>query len=180
LPRKILVIEDDAQMARALEIRLRAAGYEPSLASDGFEGLWDAHLQKPDVILLDIVLPGMDGFEVKRRLTAALELSDVPVVFLTSDTREETRMKARAVGGMCFLSKPCDADLLLAVIETAVTRAGKNRPKADRIRSRDVTELSRTRPTGSHLRVPWSARDRVANRQLSEEHSGRERGLCRG
>ena len=90
--KKILVIEDDAQISRALEIRLCAAGYEPFLASDGFEGLWAAHLQKPDVILLDIMLPGIDGFEVKRRLTATPELSGVPVVFLTSDTREKTRM----------------------------------------------------------------------------------------
>ena len=144
MPSKILVIEDDAQIARALEIRLRAAGYEPSLASDGFEGLWTAHLQKPDVILLDIVLPGMDGFEVKRRLTATPELSGVPVVFLTSDTREETRMKARAAGGTCFLSKPYDADLLLAAIKAVITPVRKDRPKPNRKRSRDFAELSRT------------------------------------
>ena len=144
MPRKILVIEDDAEIARALEIRLRAAGYEPSLASDGFEGLRAAHLQKPDVILLDIVLPGMDGFEVRRRLKATPELSGVPVVFLTSDTREETRMKARAAGGMCFLSKPYDADLLLAAIKAVITPVRKNRPKRNRKRSRDFAELSRT------------------------------------
>ena len=144
MPRKILVIEDDAELAKALEIRLRAAGYEPSLALDGLEGLWDAHLQKPDVILLDIMLPGMDGFEVKRRLTTTPELSGVPVVFLTSDTREETRVKAREVGGMCFLSKPYDADLLLAVIEAAIISVKRNRARSKRQRSRRVAELSRT------------------------------------
>lgn len=144
MPRKILVIEDDAQIARALQIRLRAAGYEPILASDGFDGFWAAHLHRPDVILLDIVLPGMDGFEVKRRLAASSELSDVPVVFLTSDAREETRMKARAAGGMCFLSKPYDANLLLAAVKTVITTVGKNRPRPNRKRPREFAELSRT------------------------------------
>jgi len=144
LLKKVLVIEDDAEISRALEIRLCAAGYEPSLASDGFEGLWAAHLQKPDVILLDIMLPGIDGFEVKRRLTASSELSGVPVVFLTSDAREETRVKARAAGGMCFLSKPYDADFLLAVIEAAIISAGRERSKSNRKLLPEFAELSRT------------------------------------
>ena len=132
MPRKILVIEDDAEISRALEIRLRAAGYEPNLASDGFEGLWAAHVQKPDVILLDIMLPGLDGFEVRRRLKATPGLSGVPVVFLTSDTREKTRLKAREAGGMFFLSKPYDADLLLAAIEAAIHSVRKNAEEGGR------------------------------------------------
>ena len=123
--KKILLVDDDPGITKVMRIRLCAAGYELTVARDGYEGLEAAQRQRPDVVLLDIVLPGMDGFEVIRRLKTLPELSDVPVVFLSAHAQGAARHRTQAAGGACFLPKPYDAGQLMAVIEAlAGSRAG--------------------------------------------------------
>ncbi|KPJ57084.1 MAG: hypothetical protein AMS16_01585 [Planctomycetes bacterium DG_58] len=126
MPKKVLVIDDNVDITRALTVRLRATGYELILAPDGATGLETARVERPDVILLDIRMPGIDGFEVNRRLKAIPELAEVPVIFLSAHTQGTVRQKAWAAGGECFLRKPYDAGQLMAVIE-AVTGRTKSR-----------------------------------------------------
>ena len=121
----MLVVDDDEAITTPLKIRLCAAGYDVSSAPDGISGLKAAHEKRPDVILLDIHMPGMDGFEVNRRLKAVPKLSDVPVIFLSAHAQEATRQDALAAGAKYFLPKPYRAVQLIAVIEAVIAEAGR-------------------------------------------------------
>ena len=120
MPIKVLVIDDDKTITMALRIRLCAAGYDMSSVPDGISAIKAVKDKRPDVILLDIRMPGMDGFEVNRQLKAVPELKDIPVIFLSAHVQEATRQGALAAGGRHFLAKPYDAAQLVAVIEDAI------------------------------------------------------------
>ena len=118
---KALVIDDDKVITMALKIRLCAAGYDMSSSPDGISGLKAVQEKRPDVILLDIRMPGMDGLEVNRRLKAAPELSDIPVIVVSAQAQQATRQGALAAGVKYFLPKPYDAAQLVALIEATTT-----------------------------------------------------------
>lgn len=124
MAKKVLVVDDDEVITTALKIHLGAAGYDVSSAPDGISALKAVHEKRPDVILLDIRMPGMDGFEVNRRLKAVPELRDIPVIILSAHAQEATRHDALAAGAERFLPKPCDAVRLIAVIEAVIAEAG--------------------------------------------------------
>jgi CheY-like chemotaxis protein len=124
LAKKVLVVDDNKVITMALKIRLRAAGYDVSSAPEGFSALKAVHENRPDVILLDVRMPGMDGFEVNRRLKAAPELSDIPVIFVSAHAQEATRRDALAAGAKYFLPKPFESVRLIAVIEAVIAEAG--------------------------------------------------------
>jgi DNA-binding response OmpR family regulator len=126
VPETILLIDDDRRIAAALRIRLRAAGFDVVAASDGPSGLAAAEQHRPRAILLDIRMPGMNGFEVCRALKAREDLSDIPVIFLTANTKEKARESAHAAGASGFVSKPYDAKDVLAAIHTALAGAGSH------------------------------------------------------
>ena len=87
---KLLIIEDDSDLVRALELYFSGAGYEIISAEDGREGLQKLYDERPSIVILDIALPKMDGWDVCRRIR---ELSDVPIVMLTARTQEDERVK---------------------------------------------------------------------------------------
>lgn len=120
MAKKVLIIDDEAAITTALTVRLRAVGCEVRSAPDGPTGLREAQANRPDVILLDIRMPGMDGFAVNRQLKAIGALADVPVIFLSAHAQAETRAEALRCGGEHFLPKPCTAAEVVAAIE-AVT-----------------------------------------------------------
>lgn len=112
---KILVVEDDARIATALEVRLRSAGYEVVKAADGFSGLKMTMTHRPDLILLDIMMPVGMGFSVAERLRG-LGLGEIPIIFLTASKRVGLRKTAQQLGAAGFFEKPYDAEELLAAI----------------------------------------------------------------
>ncbi len=105
---RVLIIDDQPQSLEAMKEALRPLGFEVLQALDGETGLSLARERQPDVILLDVMMPGMDGFEVCRRLKADEETRLVPVVFLTGLDSREARFKGLEVGGSDFLNKPFD------------------------------------------------------------------------
>jgi len=113
--RKILIVEDDAKIAAALRIRLESSGYEVVTAGDGFTGLKMAVLHKPDLILLDIMMPVGMGFSVAERLKD-LRLGHIPLIFITASKRAGLRRTAQKLGAVGFFEKPYDAEELLAAI----------------------------------------------------------------
>ena len=117
---KVLVIDDDADLALLSTIWARAAGYDVIMARDGLSGLAAAKSHRPDIILLDIMMPGLDGFEVSRRLKADPDLAPIPVIFLSAKVQETARRQAAAAGGKYFLSKPYECADLIAAIKLAV------------------------------------------------------------
>ncbi len=113
---KILVIEDDCDMLAFLSLILRQADFEVSQANSSLEGLKLAQAAKPDLVLLDIVMPDMDGWETCRRLR---EIADVPIVFVTALGDAETQSRGLAVADDYFI-KPVDPRELINSIRSHI------------------------------------------------------------
>lgn len=118
-PKHILVVEDEKQIARFLELELRHAGYGVSVEGDGASGLRSARRAGPDLVLLDLMLPGMDGFEVCRKLR---EFSLVPILMLTAKDATEDKVNGLDYGADDYITKPFEMEELLARIRAAFRR----------------------------------------------------------
>jgi len=118
-PKHILIVEDDEKIAKALAVRLAAAGYETSMAHDGLAGFRAAVVEKPDLVLLDISLAAGDGFTVAERIQNNIPMP-IPMIFLTASKRPEFRQKAQRLGAVGFFEKPFEARALLTAINNAV------------------------------------------------------------
>ncbi len=116
--KKILLIEDNELNRDMLSRRLQKRGYEVVMAVDGETGVALARTEAPGVILMDVSLPGIDGWEATRRLKAAPETRHIPIVALTAYATPGDREKALAVGCDDFDTKPIELPRLLEKIET--------------------------------------------------------------
>jgi DNA-binding response OmpR family regulator len=114
-PRKILIVEDDEKVAKALALRMKAAGFETSIASDGLSGIRSAVKTKPDAVILDISLPAGDGFAVAERIQANVA-NPMPIIFLTASKRADFRQRASDLGAAAFFEKPYEPEALLAAV----------------------------------------------------------------
>ena len=117
---KILIVDDDAHIRRLLADRLSANDYSVVEAEDGSKGLAEAGEQKPDLVLLDLQMPGMDGFAVLDRMRE--KFPDLPVVIMTAYGSIERAVEALKRGAYDFLPKPCKPDHILLVINKALER----------------------------------------------------------
>jgi len=124
---RILVVDDEPQIHRFLTPALTAAGYSPLRAERGEEALRLAASQAPDLVLLDLGLPDMDGHEVLRRLR---EFSAIPVIILSARDREAEKIAALDNGADDYVEKPFGLGELLARIRTALRRQNANEPPA--------------------------------------------------
>ena len=119
---KILYVEDNEDNVYVLKSRLTRAGFTVLIAMDGAQGLEIAHRERPDVILMDLSLPGLDGWEATRRIKAAPETSHIPVIALTAHAMIGDREKAIAAGCDDFDTKPIELPRLLEKIEAAANK----------------------------------------------------------
>jgi DNA-binding response OmpR family regulator len=114
LPAKsILVIDDEPSIGRVVQFKLQQEGFKVRVATDGLEGLAYIKEEKPDLILLDLMMPGMDGFEVCRRLRAVPETVTTPVIILTARGQEMDRIRGVELGVLDFFTKPFSPQKLL-------------------------------------------------------------------
>lgn len=125
---KVLVIDDEPQIRRALRAGLEHNGYEVMLAANGEEGLDTAALKVPDLLILDLALPGTDGFTVLKQLR---EWSKVPVIVLTVREGEEEKIKALDLGADDYLIKPFGLGELLARMRAVLRRANSEEKEAE-------------------------------------------------
>ena len=117
---RVLAADDDPVIQRLLEVNLELEGYEVRLAGDGQEAVEVARPVSPDVVLLDVMLPVMDGWAACEQLRADPDLQDVPVVFLSARAQDADLERGDEVGGTAYLTKPFDpGDLLELVAELA-------------------------------------------------------------
>ena len=123
---KVLIVDDDSNVLRGLSIRLKANGYNVVFASDGISAISTAREQEPDAIILDLGLPGGDGFSVMERLGAILPLSDIPIIVLTAREISGNREKALNAGAQAFLQKPVENEVLLETIRNLLAINGKS------------------------------------------------------
>jgi DNA-binding response OmpR family regulator len=121
--RKILVVDDDADLVRALRLRLRANNYEITTAGDGYSAIAAAQKERPDLIVLDLGLPAGDGFVVLERLQKSDSLSAVPVIVLSARDPHDNEKRALQAGAAAFFQKPADNEELLNVIRISLPAA---------------------------------------------------------
>jgi two-component system phosphate regulon response regulator PhoB len=119
---KILVIEDDRALAKVLEYNLLQSGYEAILSSDGQDGLYQARSKSPSLILLDLMIPVMDGLEVCKRLRASQETRDLPIIMLTAKSEETDQVVGYNVGADDYVTKPFSVKVLMERIKSLLRR----------------------------------------------------------
>lgn len=117
---RILVVDDAMENIRILHSALQDE-HEVLFAMDGGKAIELAHSQRPDLILLDALMPGMDGYAVCRALRAAAETRDIPVIFITALTNPEDETRALEAGAADFISKPVNAAVVRARVRTHLT-----------------------------------------------------------
>ena len=122
--RKVLLVEDDKDNVRAMAVRLKAYGYQLVVAHDAVSAISTARKEKPDVIVLDLGLPGGDGFIVMQRLKSNVDLMLVPIVVVSARDPLSNESRALEAGAEAFLQKPVDNDQLLAALERTMAKAG--------------------------------------------------------
>jgi len=104
--KKILVVDDERHIVRLVQVNLEREGHQVVAAFDGKEALKKEESEKPDLIVLDVMMPHMDGFEVLKRLKADDQTKDIPVVMLTAKAQDADVFRGWASGVDCYLTKP--------------------------------------------------------------------------
>jgi DNA-binding response OmpR family regulator len=118
--KKILIVDDEKDLLLGLNVRLKAAGYNVIPVSDALSAISKAQRERPDLIILDIGLPGGSGFLVMERLTSLMPVASIPVIVLTARDPHANRERALKAGAVAFLQKPVDNDELLSTVRNAL------------------------------------------------------------
>jgi DNA-binding response OmpR family regulator len=151
---RLLVVEDDPDIALALRLLLTRAGHQVAHAKDGRAGLRDAYTERPELVILDIGLPGMDGWQVLERLR---DVSDVPVLLLTAHGQESDKVRGLRGGADDYLTKPFTNAELVARVEALLRRTGGVASWADEVYDDGVLRIDpsarRTYVDGGEVRL---------------------------
>ncbi len=118
--KKILIIDDEPDMATLLKARLEKNGYETIIAKSGYEGLYKYITEKPALILLDLMLPDLDGYEVCREIRRRLQDEQIPIIMLTAKSQDCDRIKGKVVGAQIYITKPFKSEELIAAVKKAL------------------------------------------------------------
>jgi DNA-binding response OmpR family regulator len=125
--KRLLVVEDEVDLCEAIKFDLELSGYEVLTAKDGIEGLKKARESHPDLLILDLLLPRMDGYRVCRMLKVDEKTANIPVLMLTAKaTREDERLGKKS-GADFYMTKPFDPEKLLENVESLIKNSGKER-----------------------------------------------------
>ncbi len=117
MPKKILAVDDERHIVRLVEVNLQRAGYEVVTAYDGKEALEKVKSENPDLVVLDVMMPYMDGFEVLKNLKADETTRDIPVIMLTAKAQDADVFRGWQSGVDCYLTKPFNPMELLTFVK---------------------------------------------------------------
>ena len=141
---KILIVDDEEDIVDLLEYNLAREGYENIIARDGVEAMQKAASDQPDLIILDIMMPRMDGIEVCRRIREDAVLRNTPILMLTAKTSEEDHVKGLDVGADIYLSKPISVPVLLSQTRALLRGTRRIQEPPDLLRIKGL-EINRDR-----------------------------------
>jgi DNA-binding response OmpR family regulator len=136
---KVLVVDDEAPIRLLCRVNLEAEGMEVVEAADGEAGLAMARSELPDIVLLDVMMPAMDGWQVAERLFDDDVTSQIPLVFLTARAELRDRARGLELGGVDYITKPFNPTELASVVETLLERV--KRGERDDLRREKIAEL---------------------------------------
>ena len=138
---KILVVEDEADLLDLVVYNLRKEGFKPLRAETGEKALELARTEKPDLVLLDLMMPGLDGLEVCRRLRANEATADIPIVMMTARVEESDAVVGLSVGADDYVKKPFGVKELLARVRAVLRRTGAGPDPALKVVRIDELEI---------------------------------------
>lgn len=124
---KILIVDDEIDLVETLSFRFEAAGYKVMAAHDGLEGLSVARAEKPDLIILDVMMPKMDGYQVCRLLKFDQNMKNTPIIMLTARGQEQDKQIGGQVGADLYMTKPFDSKILLTKVEELLAKKNSSK-----------------------------------------------------
>ncbi len=133
MEKKILVIEDDPSTSRLVDYSLRHEGYQVLTASNGLEGIRKAHNEAPDLIILDVMLPGMDGFEICHRLRSEPDTAQLPILMFSAKVQEIDKETGLKVGADDYLSKPTAPAEIVSRVEKLLAKKKRDTPTQEKV-----------------------------------------------
>lgn len=133
MSKRLLVVDDEPNLLRAVAVCLRAEGYEVTTARSGAEALMRVAEAVPDLIVSDIRMPGMDGYQLARQMRASSRTALVPIIFLTAKDETSDRIEGFRSGVDAYLVKPFEPDELLAVIKSILSRVERTHAEIARL-----------------------------------------------
>jgi DNA-binding response OmpR family regulator len=139
--RRVLVVDDERSIRMLCRVNLRASGMEVLEADDGNEGLELARRERPDLILLDVMMPGLDGWSVARELAADKSTKEIPIIFITARADPADRRLGEQLGGVGYVVKPFDPVGIGELVEDVLTRL--ERGERDQLRRGIASEHER-------------------------------------
>jgi DNA-binding response OmpR family regulator len=142
--KRILIIDDEPDFVRLLEARLQIAGYEVLAAEDGIKGIQAARRDRPDAIILDVMMPGLDGHMVCDMLKKSTMTWSIPVIYLTARNSQADEMLAFEKGAKYYLTKPYNPEMLLEMVKSAVTDSEAQEKREGRVLviDQDLSQVS--------------------------------------
>jgi DNA-binding response OmpR family regulator len=120
--KKILIVDDEVQLVEMVKLRLEANGYSVITACDGQEGLDKARIEKPDLIILDLMLPKIDGYKVCRMLKFDEKYKNIPIILFTARAQQEDEKLGKEVGADAYITKPFEPQVLLDKIKALISK----------------------------------------------------------
>jgi DNA-binding response OmpR family regulator len=138
---RVLVIDDEQPIRLLCKVNLEAAGMSVLEAADGPSGLEEARTQRPDAVLLDVMMPGLDGWRVAEQLLEDERTSDIPIIFLTARAEFRDRARGLDIGGVDYVTKPFNPLELAPLVRDLLARI--DRGERDELRGEKLTELRR-------------------------------------
>jgi DNA-binding response OmpR family regulator len=139
VPTRVLVIDDEAPIRLLCRVNLEAEGMQVLEAGDGPSGLEEARREKPDVILLDVMMPALDGWRVAEQLLDDASTQDIPIIFLTARAEFRDRARGLDIGGVDYVTKPFNPLELAALVRDMLGRI--ERGERDDLRREKLGEL---------------------------------------
>ena len=173
MAKRLLVVDDDPGLLRAVAETLRAEGYEVTTARRGADALVSIAESLPDLIVSDIRMPGMDGYELVRNLRASARTKLIPIVFLTAKDETTDRIAGFRSGVDAYLTKPFEPDELVAVVANILKRVESTHAEIARLFGR--TDLSEQEPvrdedlTEAEWRVAEAVARGLSNKEIAAE-----------
>jgi DNA-binding response OmpR family regulator len=136
---RVLVVDDEAPIRLLCRVNLEAEGMEVLEAADGVSGFETARSERPDVVLLDVMMPGLDGWQVAERLIDDEVTKHIPLIFLTARAELRDRARGLELGGVDYITKPFNPVELAAVVMDMLERVGRG--ERDELRREKIAEL---------------------------------------
>jgi two-component system alkaline phosphatase synthesis response regulator PhoP len=136
---KVLVIDDEAPIRLLCRVNLEAEGMDVLEAADGPSGLDEARSERPDVVLLDVMMPGLDGWRVAEQLLEDERTNEIPIIFLTARAEFRDRARGLDIGGVDYVTKPFNPLELAPLVRELLARIGRG--ERDELRGEKLSEL---------------------------------------